>query len=331
MGAMGVWRGTGSADVMVGEGEYAGLLGRAGDDILVDGGLVSAVPGYGPGNVLDAVAASGDRLATLDWVFFEGYLIVSPDPGGSRLEGGPGADILVSTGGADTLEGDGGLDITFLDRRGAAVGYALEADAAGALRGGDGLHLRGFASLLFHGGAGDDAASGTRGRDVLLGDAGADTLSGGDGADELHGGGGEDVLLGGRGGDDLLGGGGDDTLQGGAGDDLLVGGAGTDLLQGGAGSDTLAGSTGDDLLLGGAGRDEIRLGSISGKDTILGFEVGEDRIGLYAEPGLDTWEEVQAALSEARGGVALSLGGGSVAFFRGVALASLTEGDFLLG
>ena len=109
---MGVWRGTGSADVVVGEGEYAGLLGRAGDDILVDGGLVSAVPGYGPGNVLDAVAASGDRLATLDWVFFEGYLIVSPDPGGSRLEGGPGADILVSTGGADTLEGDGGLDIT---------------------------------------------------------------------------------------------------------------------------------------------------------------------------------------------------------------------------
>ncbi|WP_188062695.1 hypothetical protein [Sphingobium sp. KCTC 72723] len=76
----------------------------------------------------------------------------------------------------------------------------------------DGTHMVGAERLFFHGGSGDDIATGG-----LF----ADTLVGGDGNDTLRGGGG------------------DDRLVGAAGNDLLIGGAGDDGLEGGAGSDTV--------------------------------------------------------------------------------------------
>lgn len=76
----------------------------------------------------------------------------------------------------------------------------------------DGTHIVGAERLFFHGGSGDDIATGG-----LF----ADTLVGGDGNDTLRGGAGDDRLVGALGNDLLIGGAGDDGLEGGAGSDTV--------------------------------------------------------------------------------------------------------------
>lgn len=87
----------------------------------------------------------------------------------------------------------------------------------------------------------------------------------------------DDVLFGSRGHDTIYGNGGIDILLGGVGDDDLFGGSNNDELWGGAGSDYMSGGTGRDTFGFLAPSD---MNSSTGRDVILDFEPGLDRIDL---------------------------------------------------
>lgn len=135
---------------------------------------------------------------------------------------------------------------------------------------------------------GNDTVALGNGQDIAQGLAGNDVLDGGDGDDRLSGGEDNDTLLGGSGQDQLFGDSGNDSLDGGDGDDRIFGGEGNDTLLGGQGQDRLFGDSGDDLLNGGAGDNTLTGGlgrdifvlSTEGKNTIVDFEDGQDRLKL---------------------------------------------------
>lgn len=191
--------------------------------------------------------------------------ILIGDDGDDRFTGTNWADLLSGKGGDDHLDGGAGND---------------------TLWGGED-------DDLLKGGSGNDILGGGPGADTLFGGGGDDKLYGGkdSGADRLYGGDGKDKLWAGDGNDKLYGGDDDDTLGGGTGDDLLGGGSGNDILYGGAGSDQIYGGTGDDRIHGGPGNDELWGGAgndififreKTGKDRIMDFTRGQDKIDLSA-------------------------------------------------
>ncbi|NJN56522.1 MAG: alkaline phosphatase [Leptolyngbyaceae cyanobacterium SL_5_9] len=122
----------------------------------------------------------------------------------------------------------------------------------------------------------------TSGNNVIAGLSGDDIIYGGDGNDVLRGDfntssaqirqtGGDDIIYGGSGNDRIGGKSGNDQLFGEEGDDRIWGDSGDDLIHGGLGNDT---------LIGGAGRDTFALALGEGVDTIQGFRVGQDQLGL---------------------------------------------------
>lgn len=84
---------------------------------------------------------------------------------------------------------------------------------------------------------------------------------------------GRDTLTGGENNDRLLG------LQG---NDRLVGEGGNDVLSGGGGRDVLIGGLGSDRLSGGSSGDIFALEKGEGRDTVVDFKDGQDRLGLEA-------------------------------------------------
>lgn len=149
-------------------------------------------------------------------------------------------------------------------------------------------------------GTGDDHARGGRGRDRIDGDRGDDRLEGGAGHDRLTGGWGEDSVDGGFGNDRIRGEQGDDVLSGGRGWDVLMGGADDDVLNGDQGRDRIFGGDGADVLTGGAGRDRLTGGdgadefvfaTGAGRDRIVGFEDGIDRIVFTS--GADSLDDLR--------------------------------------
>ncbi|MBR1397035.1 MAG: hypothetical protein IJ563_05835, partial [Selenomonadaceae bacterium] len=70
------------------------------------------------------------------------------------------------------------------------------------------------------------------------------------------------------------------TIYGGSGKDSLNGGLGNDKLYGGAGDDTLEGGKGTDKLTGGDGSNVFYYSNGDGKDTILDYKAGQDKIQL---------------------------------------------------
>ncbi len=115
----------------------------------------------------------------------------------------------------------------------------------------------------------DDIIRALLGNDEVYGQAGDDILAGNQGRDSLNGEEGNDTLKGGRG---------HDTLNGGTGADVLAGHRGRDVLDGGDGDDILGGGRGEDLLSGGNGKDTFTFKGKSGRDQILDFVSGEDKI-----------------------------------------------------
>jgi RTX calcium-binding nonapeptide repeat (4 copies) len=106
------------------------------------------------------------------------------------------------------------------------------------------------------------------------------TIRSGLGADAVTGTALGDVIELGAGRDVGRGGGGADRIFGQAGNDRLLGGLGSDTLVGGAGNDVLEGGTGNDRLVGEEGVDVFVLKTGFGRDTIVGFEDGVDKIDL---------------------------------------------------
>lgn len=181
--------------------------------------------------------------------------------GDDEGRGGVGNDVILGGKDNDTLFGDDGEDILSGDT------------GADELNGGDGDDqlIGGGGGDLIRGGEGNDSINGNAGVDTLVGNDGNDRISGNGGADTVRGGDGDDLILGGDGKDFLNGQDGNDTIFGGEQSDFLEGGADDDRLIGGAGFDRYKTGTGNDVVV-------VKVGD--GKDKIVDFDDGVDRIEL---------------------------------------------------
>jgi len=173
--------------------------------------------------------------------------------------------------------------------------------------------------LALKGGRGDDRIEGTELRDDIRGGPGDDRLAGNGAADVLRGQAGNDRLSGGPGGDRLYGGAGRDTLSGGKGDDRLYGGDGADRLTGGAGRDVLSGGAGADVFVFARGW---------GRDTIVDFRPGQDRIDFSAT-GFDSFAEVRAAATRRDGDLRIEGERGDALVIEDMRIGALDAGDFI--
>lgn len=152
-----------------------------------------------------------------------------------------------------------------------STGQVIENVVTGA--GNDTIHGNWAANRIF----------GMEGNDWIKGWQNNDSLWGGDGNDELHGHAGNDRLFGGRGNDRLFGGQGNDKLDGGGQHDKMHGGAGNDILKGGIGLDKIEGGRGDDILYGQGNKDSFVFRAGDGRDRIVDFQRGIDRLTLSTE------------------------------------------------
>jgi len=192
------------------------------------------------------------------------------------------------------------------------------------------------------GGAGDDMLFGNQGDDILIGGLGNDTLNGGQGIDTViyqdhdgvivymtNGGEAQEVapgefdtlinienLIASNGNDVIFGNGkdnlilgleGDDELRGRNGDDALFGDAGADRLVGGNGEDYLAGGADADRLVGGEGADTFAFNVGDGRDVIVDFEAGTDKVAL--DESLLGGLTLEEFMDEANGNVSRLEGG----------------------
>lgn len=259
--------GTALRDTLLGLGGDDRLFGQEGADLLnggpgadrLDGGTGLDTVSYGgepAGIVADLVAgrvgtSSGDDfLASIENISGSRFADeILGDAGANVLRGRGGDDIIDGGGGGDTLSGGDGIDVV-------SYGWAsgIEAD----LRAGTATSDRGTDRL-----AEIESVDGSRGDDRILGDSQDNVLFGDAGADLLRGRGGDDILQGGAG---------DDILRGDGGDDLLEGGSGVDAMRGGTGRDTIRYSVLIDQSEPGG---DVR----PGRDTVLDFVRGEDRLG----------------------------------------------------
>lgn len=160
-----------------------------------------------------------------------------------------------------------------------------------------------------------NSPQGTSGSDVLNGTILADIIDGKRGNDQIFGSSGNDTLLGNMGNDVLLGGDDDDSLMGMGDSDRLLGGAGNDRLMGGTGIDT---------LIGGDGQDVFGLKRKEGRDVILDFQDGYDKLALA---GNLTWRAL--AIAQQGKNTLISVAGSDLALLRNVAASSITAADFV--
>lgn len=149
-----------------------------------------------------------------------------------------------------------------------------------------------------------------------------------DGNDLLMGGGGNDFIFGGSGDDTLSGQVGADGLHGQSGSDLLLGGPGDDRLYGGAGNDRLVGGPGNDVLFGGGGSDVFAFEPGSGLDIIADFTHGQDVIELPRSLAAD-FAAVLNRSQQIGANAIINIDAADAITLPGVALSSLTAGDFL--
>ncbi|SMX30485.1 Bifunctional hemolysin/adenylate cyclase precursor [Pelagimonas phthalicica] len=201
---------------------------------------------------------------------------------------------------------------------------------------------------ILDGHGGNDYLFGGRGKDVIYGGDGDDSIVGGNEVDSvlgdddtLYGENGDDTIFGGVGNDLLRGDAGYDSLDGGSGLDTLRGGDENDTLHGGTGSDRLYGDDGDDVmfggndldidyLIGGAGADTFLFSNTTGRDRILDFETGIDRIDLSDVSSLNNFSDVLAAASNTSNGhVKIDFGGGNLVYIYDASIADLNANDFV--
>ena len=282
-----IWTGSGTADdIVLGGGDdilrigaadlSAGdtLDGGAGTDILfLDTGGTVAGSAWGSG-----VKTNFETLQLGNDTSFD---ITLNDDAGAVFGG------TITVNGSAVAAGS-----VFLRGASLSASYVIDADFSGDtvatdLKGGAGNDILrgGSAADLIYGGDGNDIIYAGAGNDTGIGgEGGDDTIYAGDGADSIEGDDGNDTIYGEGGNDTLLNGeNGDDYLDGGTGDDVLSAGAGADTLVGGTGADTIQLGTSDaaiDLVRYDSVNDGSAAGIATGNDTVTGFEVGTDTVGI---------------------------------------------------
>ncbi len=257
--------------------------------------------------------------------------ILEGGAGNDRLNGGAGDDTLLATAGNDTIIG--GADDDILRFRGSSLNFVIGLGDDGVIL----VRNRSTGDLTtidpsvekvaFGNGVADfgdirsvlrqaEQVNGvfeaeepqrpTQRSELLVGDRGADRIAARGGFDRVEG----------RGGDDRLnGGGGRDTLFGDSGRDRLVGAAGDDSLIGGAGRDT---------MIGGSGADAFVLEAAAGRDRIVDFGRGADRIEFLS--GAESFADL--TLVQRGDNTVIRFDGGS-AILLDTDATSLSADDFL--
>ena len=188
--------------------------------------------------------------------------------GDDTFQGGTFRDVVNGGAGADKVDLGAGDD-KFL----ASAEYELK--AAGGVDGGDAVD----------GGSGSDTYSAAAATGGVTIDLAAGSASGASiGTDQISnfenatGSNFNDTLTGNEAANLFGGADGNDTISGFDGDDALFGGKGSDSIAGGAGRDTLSGGDDADVFVF-ASRDDS-LVAREGRDTILDFKPGSDKIDL---------------------------------------------------
>ena len=263
------------------------------------------------------------------------------------LIGSPSDDLLIGDANDNTLVGGVGLDRLF-----GGGGNDTITDDTGA-------------SSEMNGEAGNDTIYGGPGNDYITGGDGDDIVVGGtDGQDSLFGGAGNDyivaadanndgvgsVLDGGAGANQLyaLVGSGNDYAVGGEGTDIIATGAGSDYIFGNGGNDTIVAGTGTDYIYGGAGNDFIYTDDLitnsqdfvyvsglsgfgTGIDTVADFTPGPggDVAVIVGTPGLTSFAQVQAAMTDVGVYTVITLSATDQLFLYNVDPGQLTADNFL--
>lgn len=314
------------------------LVGTAGDDLIDGLGGNDTLRGEGGNDTL--IGGLGD-----DQLFgAAGADVLTGGLGADLLDGGLGNDRLIGLGGNDTLRAGAGNDTLLggagADRLSGVMGAnrietGLGNDTVIGGTGNDTIIGQGTGTNRLSGNGGDDVIRAARGGDYLAGGAGNDKLTGNVGLDTMLGGLGNDTLLGGAGNDRLYGAGGADVLGGGGGNDRLDGGLGNDMLNGGLGNDTLLGGGGRDVLAGGAGADRLVGGAMAdvfvfarggGRDTVVDFQNGLDRIRI--DSGASDFSDL--ALTDLGADTRIAFAN-VVIVLKGVDTGLIDDGDFLFG
>lgn len=164
-------------------------------------------------------------------------------------------------------------------------------------------------------------------RFIVASDNGTRILGGRDN-DFIDANGGNDLVFSGRGNDVVLGGAGDDRVFAGAGNDLVRGDAGNDLLFGDKGNDTIHGGAGRDVIFGGAGADVFVFATGSGRDLVLDFTNGTDKLDLSGY-GIKNFAGLTGDIKSDPFGTNIDLGHGNVFTLEGVTKAQIDANDFL--
>ena len=270
-------RGSGGNDQIAGDSGNDALYGDAGND-LVDGGTGNDyLEGSDGADTLNG-GDGRDRLwggAGNDVLKGGAHIdLLIGGSGDDRLEGGSGNDILNGGTGTDTAvyTGSGAVSVNLW--LGTATG-AWGADHLANIErietgGGNDIVFGSFGGNRLTTGAGSDIIYALDGHDTVYSGSGADTVDGYEGNDLIYGGSGNDRIWGGDDGDTIYGESGQDLINGDAGNDALFGGDGSDKLRGGDGLDTINGGAGPDIFAWTYGD--------SGRDTIAGFNLGQDKL-----------------------------------------------------
>ncbi len=234
-------------DTLIAAGGADLLEGGADDDLLTGGAGADLLNGGAGHDVL----ADHTQLPNASGALLAGHYAATD---ADTLLGGDGHDMFLVSGGGDLVDGGADIDSLLMDFTGASGALVFTMRANGAsfdmtLGGAVTATVRNVETLHVTAGNGRDVMNATAASFYVV----------------LDGGPGNDVVRGGASGDVLMGWTGNDRLVGNGGDDLLVGGLGADTLEGGAGADLF--------------RWDV---AAEGRDRILGFVSGEDRLWVDA-------------------------------------------------
>ena len=278
-------------------------------------------------------------------------------PGNDTQRGGAGHDYFNATPGADRYVGGNGWDqVSYAHSDGAVVANLTTGRARDGFGSVDRLYgieaLRGSAQNdrligddignMFRGLAGNDTIDGRGGVDVVRYDR-DQNYGGADGVvvnlrngAAIDGFGNRDQLisienvLGSERADKITGNGAANTLEGLGGRDLLRGMSGRDHLMGGRGNDRIDGGNGNDRLQGDQGSDRFIFRGDFGRDRIVDFGIGNDRIDLRQIDSITSFRDLtRNHLTESGDNLIINAGGGNTILLLGVARSEIEADDFL--